>query len=70
MNIIDRFEEDYAVIETDGGMINVARAKLPENAAEGDVLEFTDGVWTIDESATEERRRNAASKLRRLLGND
>ena len=69
MNIIDRFEEDYAVIETDGGMINVLRSELPENAAEGDVLTY-DGTWAVDETATEERRSSMRSRLRRLTGND
>lgn len=69
MNIIDRFEREYAVIETDGGMIDVPRAELPENAAEGDVLAY-DGTWTVDETATEERRSSMRSRLRRLISND
>lgn len=69
MNIIDRFEGEYAVIETDGGMINVLRSELPENAAEGDVLTY-DCTWAVDETATEERRSSMRSRLRRLTGND
>ena len=45
MIIIDRFEEDLAVLETDDGMINVERSLLPENAAEGDVLTYN-RAWT------------------------
>ncbi len=69
MNIIDRFEGEYAVIETDGGIINVLRSELPENAAEGDVLTY-DGSWAVDGNATEERRSSMRSRLRRLTGND
>nr|MDE6664753.1 DUF3006 domain-containing protein [Ruminococcus sp.] len=48
MTVIDRFENDIAVIETDGRMIEVDRLQLPENVREGDVLTENNGVWTVD----------------------
>ncbi len=68
--IIDRFEGEYAVVETDGGMINIERGKLPANAAEGDVIELRGGEYIINSEETAERREKAASRLRRLMGND
>lgn len=38
--IIDRFEEDIAVVELDGEMLNAPRA-LFEGAEEGDTVEIT-----------------------------
>ena len=38
--IIDRFEEDIAVVEADGRMLNAPRALFPE-AREGDAVEIT-----------------------------
>ncbi|WP_037271112.1 DUF3006 domain-containing protein [Ruminococcus flavefaciens] len=66
MIIIDRFEGDLAVLETDDGMINVERSLLPENAAEGDVLTYN-RAWTVDKAATEQRRSRTAKRLKRLL---
>jgi len=44
MNIIDRFEGDFAVVETDEGMVNIPVADLPDGAKEGDELVIaTDG---------------------------
>ena len=66
MIIIDRFEGDLAVLETDDGMINVERSLLPENAAEGDVLVYKSS-WTVDTAATEQRRERTRKRLKRLL---
>lgn len=68
MIIIDRFEGDIAVAETDGGMLDISRDLLPENTAEGDVIVLTDNGYIIDGQATAERRRAMAERLRRLTG--
>ena len=65
--IIDRFEGETAVIETDGGMIEINVSELPENAREGDVLVLENGRYTVDPEATEQRRKNASDRLRRLF---
>ena len=38
--IIDRFEGEFAVVETDGGFVNVPKAKLPAEAKEGAVIDL------------------------------
>ena len=51
MLIVDRFEGDFAVIETDFGMMNIPKSELPENVKEGDVLKFV-----IDAGAAKGRK--------------
>lgn len=70
MIIIDRIEGDFAVVETDSGMMDIPLSQLPEGSHEGDVLTCTDGVWSRDIKASEERRKAVAGKLRRLLSKD
>lgn len=65
--IIDRFEGETAVIETDGGMIGIDVSELPENAREGDVLVLENGRYAVDPEATEQRRKKASDRLRRLF---
>lgn len=68
MIIIDRFEGEKAVLETDSGMRSIDRALLPEEAREGDVLtEKDDGRFTPERSARAERRSLVQGKLHRLM---
>lgn len=66
MIIIDRFEGETAVLETDEGMINAERAVLPHGVKEGDVLRFENGVYICDIDATEARRAAVREKFSRL----
>ncbi len=72
MIVIDRFEGDIAVLETDSGMVDVQRNILPEKASEGDVIAEVNGAYIIDNEATEARRAAVRAKYRRLRrrGND
>jgi len=70
MIIIDRFEGDIAVLETDNGMIEVNRFYLPEDAAEGDIIVNEGNEWYIDHEATQSRREAMRERLRRLMEND
>ncbi len=72
MIVIDRFEGDIAVLETDIGMVDVQRNILPENASEGDVIAEVNGAYIIDNEATEARRAAVRAKYSRLRrrGND
>ncbi len=65
--IIDRFEGNFAVVETGSGMMNILKNQLPENAEEGDVIYFDDGVYIIDKKATADRQKFIAEKLHRLM---
>ena len=67
MIIIDRFENETAVLETEDGIKHVMRCFLPEYAKEGDVLIKEGCGYFVDQYATEERRRAAAERLRRLI---
>ena len=54
--IIDRFEAQWAVLETpEGKTINYPRNLLPKDAKEGDVFDLK---IDIDQEATEERKTN------------
>ena len=65
--IIDRFEGDYAVLETDSGMVNIHRAHLPSAAREGDVVSYSNGGYSIDKNSTGELRDAVRDKLHDLL---
>ena len=65
---IDRFEGDVAVIELESGEImRVPRAELPEETAEGDMVELTFG---INPAATDRRAQQARDVLNELLGGE
>jgi hypothetical protein len=65
--IIDRFEGDLAVCESDGGRVHVSREFLPGAAKEGDVIRFEAGRYIIDYEKTALKRRKNAQKLTELL---
>lgn len=67
MTVIDRFENDIAVLETDGGIVEVERSKIPQNAREGDVLAENNGVWVVDVCGTEKRRADIREMMKRLM---
>ena len=51
--IIDRFEENLAVLEGENKeMLNVPRGLLPDDAKEGDCLRKKNGIYTFDKEAT------------------
>ncbi len=64
---IDRFEGDYAVLETEEGMVNIHRAHLPSSAREGDVVTYSNGGYTVDREATDDLRAEVRSRLHKLL---
>lgn len=56
--IIDRFEGNYAVCEKDNReMVDIERNKLPVEAKEGDVLDVSGNVITVDREETEKRKK-------------
>ncbi len=61
--IIDRFEEDYAVIECENNYFNIPKNTLPDNLAEGDVLNIE-----IDTAETKKRKNQANNRLKKLFG--
>ncbi|MFC5403128.1 DUF3006 domain-containing protein [Cohnella soli] len=55
--VIDRFEEDIAVIEFSGVTRDFARSELPSEARPGDAIVLDNGVIRIDKGGTAERRK-------------
>jgi len=65
--IIDRFEGNLAVCENEEGkMIDIERAKLPEEAKEGYVLKFAGDRFEIDYDETEKRKNKTIEFLESL----
>jgi len=62
MLLIDRFEGDFAVVETSNGFINIPRADIPTDAKEGDVL-----VLGLDKNETEERKKRIDGMMNSLF---
>ncbi len=66
--IIDRFEEDFAVLEKEeGGTINVPKSFFPD-AKKGDIVTEKNGEYFVDEKLTMERKITIMKKIRRLFG--
>lgn len=54
---IDRFEEGYAVcIDEDGRVINIDVELVEDDAKEGDIIFFEDGMYHASEEATQAAR--------------
>jgi len=61
--VIDRFEGNYAVCETDNKkMINVAKSMIPPGAMEGDVL-IINGINAIIDIEETKRLKSKAKTL-------
>lgn len=61
--IIDRFEGDFAVCETENlSFIDIPKAVLPEEAKEGDVIAIS-----IDKSETDKRKEKIAGLMNSLF---
>lgn len=75
MMIVDRIEDDIAVIEeTDvSGEITMKKLPLiwlPEDVCEGDVIRRTAEGWVIDTEETAKRRLAAAAEIGALTEDD
>lgn len=64
--VIDRFEEQLAVIEKeDGSMMNLPRERLPRGAKEGDVVLLGETI-TIDYEETKRRKKEIEELTKEL----
>lgn len=68
MLILERFEENVAVIENGENHIKIDRNELPENAREGDILIEKNGIYEIDSIQTEKRRKEILKLQNSLWG--
>jgi hypothetical protein len=62
MLIIDRFEGDFAVVETSDGFVNIPRIDMPSNIIEGDVLAIS-----IDKKKSDARKKRINSMMHNLF---
>lgn len=62
--IIDRFEDNFAVVVTDDNdILNILRDKIPLDAAEGDFICIDGSVIKIDHEETARRRKSSNKNL-------
>jgi len=62
MLTIDRFEGDFAVVESSNGFIYIPKNDIPNNAQEGDVL-----LVGIDKDKTDERKKRIDGMMNDLF---
>ena len=65
--IIDRFEGDVAVVETESGNIDIPRCELPTEVKEGDIIEMSDEGYTVLKGETSTRRKKLLEMTKRLI---
>ncbi|HZK56931.1 MAG TPA: DUF3006 domain-containing protein [Clostridia bacterium] len=66
MIVLDRYENDYAVIEMGNQIINVDKNLLEEGLKEGDILILKQGRYYKDEEATEARKKYMTDRFSKL----
>lgn len=66
--IIDRIEEDKAVLECENGdMVTLDVKSLPKKIKEGDVLQFEEGSYFLDAEETENRKNRIKDLMSSLF---
>ena len=67
--VVDRFEGDFIILETDHGMIEIPRSHAPVMAGEGMVVWYEgDRILEIDEEGTARREAMTRRRFERILG--
>ncbi|MGE5652866.1 MAG: DUF3006 domain-containing protein [Bacillota bacterium] len=66
--VIDRFEGEVALIETEQGIIQIAQSKLPEGLKEGDCVIIDGEQVTVDHEQTARRKAAMEQRLKSLFG--
>lgn len=64
--IIDRFEEDIAVVEVNGVTQDFKKRIFPKNAEPGDFVEINGDQVTIMKDETEKRRKEIEKLMEEL----
>lgn len=65
---IDRIDSGRAVlVGEDEKLLEISSSMLPKGAKEGDVLQYHQGKFTIDKERTDQRRKEVARMLAKLL---
>ena len=67
--VVDRFEGDFIILETDHDMIEIPRSHAPVMAGEGMVVWYEgDRILEIDEEETARREAMTRRRFERILG--
>ena len=67
--VVDRFEGDFIILETDHGMIEIPRSHAPVMAGEGMVVWYEgDRNLDIDDEETARREAMTRRRFERILG--
>lgn len=61
--IIDRFEGEYAIVETEGKMLNIPAVLLPREAKEGDVISIAITVHKKKTAAVKKQIEDLMDKV-------
>lgn len=64
--IIDRFEEDYVVIEIDGKTQDIDKSLVDLSVKVGDVVILNDGIWKTNTSITEKREQEIKNLMNQV----
>ena len=67
MIVVDRFEGDYAVLETDSGMIDVEKSCLADDIREGDVIIETENGYIKDYNTTQQKHKKMIALRDKLM---
>lgn len=64
---IDRFEGDFAVCENrqTGEFVNIPKSKLPKDAMRGSIIIYSDGIYILDSTSTQ----NEQTELKNMVNN-
>ena len=68
MIILEKFEDDIAILEIDGEIKKISRKKFSDDVKEGDVLIQKDGIFMSDKENTEKRRKEILKLQNSLWG--
>lgn len=68
--IIDRFEGDMVILEIEDGILNFNRELFPADAKEGDIVEYIDNKFIINEEKTKERKKHIDQLFRSLTNKE
>lgn len=67
---IDRIENDFAVVETENGFVNILLSELPDEVKEGSIIEFLeDGEYGILADEEKKTRKQNFDELNELFKN-
>ena len=64
--VLDRVEEDIAVLEKQDGSVETIKKDLLGNAKEGDVIIFSNGNYYVDADETKSRKDLISEKVKRI----